>query len=412
MIDINRYTLKNGLRIVHHYDSDTKIVVVNMLYKVGAKNDTPGKTGYAHLLEHLMFEGTTKVPDFDEVLQRVGGENNAYTSQDITNYYEILPYQNVETAFWLESDRMVNLCITEENLSVQRNVVAEEFKQRILNRDYADASAIYRKLAYKKHPYRIITIGEKLSHIYDASLSDVKEYYQKYYAPNNAILSVVGNITFSECIRLADKWFGDIDPQQIDTSPLPQEPAQRKARMKRVCRNVPSSNIYKVYHMVSRHHKDYPCFDLISDILSTGKSSRLNHELVQNKKIFSMVDAAITGSVDSGLLIVVGRLAPDVNMEEADKALSAEIAKLSSERVTKRELEKVVNKFESNFLFENIGANELAANIAYYEMLDSDINEEVDKYRKVTPQQIMEVAKNYLKPSNSTTLYYQAEEKV
>ena len=279
MIDINRYTLKNGLRIVHHYDPDTKIVVVNMLYKVGAKNDTPGKTGYAHLLEHLMFEGTTKVPDFDEVLQRVGGENNAYTSQDITNYYEILPYQNAETAFWLESDRMVNLCLTEENLSVQRNVVAEEFKQRILNRDYADASAIYRKLAYKKHPYRIITIGEKLSHIYDAKLSDVKEYYQKHYAPNNAILSVVGNITFSECIRLAEKWFGDIVPQQIDTSPLPQEPAQRKARMKRVCRNVPSSNIYKVYHMVSRHHKDYPCFDLISDILSTGKSSRLNHEL-------------------------------------------------------------------------------------------------------------------------------------
>lgn len=412
MIDLNRYTLKNGLRVVHHYDSDTKIVVVNMLYKVGAKNDTSGKTGYAHLLEHLMFEGTTEVPNFDEVLQRVGGENNAYTTQDITNYYEILPYQNVETAFWLESDRMVNLSLTEENLSVQRKVVAEEFKQRVLNRDYADSSVIYRKAAYKKHPYRIITIGEKLSHIYDAKLCDVKDYYQRYYAPNNAILSVVGNITFSECIRLAEKWFGNIESQQMDAPPIPQEPAQRKARVKRVYRNVPSSNIYKVYHMVSRYHKDYPCFDLISDILSTGKSSRLNQELVQNQKIFSMVDAAITGNIEPGLLVVVGRLAPGVNIEEADNALSAEIAKLSSQRVTNRELEKVVNKFESNFLFENIGASELAANIAYYEMLGSacDINDEVEKYRRVTPKQIQDVAKAYLKPSNCTTLYYQSKE--
>ena len=408
MIDINRHTLQNGLRIVHHFDSQTKIVAVNILYEVGGKNDLPTKTGYAHLLEHLMFEGSKNVPDFDEVLQSVGGENNAYTTSNITNYYDILPYQNVETAFWLESDRMQNLNLTEESLTVQRNVVAEEFKQRVLNKDYGDSSAIYRKLAYKKHPYRIPTIGDKLSHIYDAKLEDVQAYYKRYYAPNNAILSVVGNIEFLEVVRLAEKWFGHIPSQELDLPQLPVEAQQRKARYKVVERNVPTSNIYKVFHMTSRYHEDYPCFDLITDILASGKSSRLNRELVQNKKIFSMIDSAITGDIEPGLLIVVGRLNPGVKMEEADAELSAAIAKLGSELVTSRELEKVQNKFESNFLFENIGAGELAANLAYYEMLGDAqlINNEVLRYREVTPQRIKEVAAKYLKPSNSSTVYY------
>ena len=411
MININRHTLSNGLRIVHHFDSETKIVALNVLYKVGGKNDLPTQTGYAHLLEHLMFEGSKNVPDFDEVLQSVGGENNAYTTTNITNYYDILPSQNVETAFWVESDRMANLNLTEESLSVQRNVVAEEFKQRVLNKDYGDASAIYKKMAYKKHPYRIPTIGDKLSHIYNAELKDVMAYYKRYYAPNNAILSVVGNITFSEVIRLAEKWFGNIPSQELNLPELPQEPPQRKARYKSVQRNVPASNIYKVFHMTSRYHDDYPCFDLITDILASGKSSRLNRELVQNRKIFSLIDSAITGDTDPGLLLVVGRLNPGVKMEDADEALSAEIARLATELVTSRELEKVLNKFESNFLFENIGAGELAANLAYYEMLGDVnlINREVSKYREVTPQRIREVAKNYLKPSNSSTLYYYSD---
>ena len=411
MIDINRYTLQNGLRIVHHFDSQTKIVAVNLHYEVGGKNDLPTQTGYAHLLEHLMFEGSKNVSDFDEVLQSVGGENNAYTTSNITNYYDIMPYQNVETAFWLESDRMENLNLTEENLSVQRNVVAEEFKQRVLNRDYGDAAAIYKKLAYKKHPYRIPTIGDKLSHIYDAKLEDVEAYYKRYYAPNNAILSVVGNIAFSEVLRLAEKWFGSIPSQELNLPQLPKEPLQRKARYKTVTRNVPTNIIYKVFHMTSRYDEDYPCFDLITDILATGKSSRLNRELVQKKKIFSMIDSAITGDVEPGLLMVVGRLNPGVKMEDADAALSAEIAKLSSEMVTSRELEKVLNKFESNFLFENVGAGELAANLAYYEMLgDANLmNSEVSKYREVTPQRIMDVSKKYLKLSNSSTVYYYSE---
>lgn len=408
MIDINRYTLKNGLQIVHHFDSETKIVAVNILYKVGGKNDEPTKTGYAHLLEHLMFEGSENVPSFDEVLQNVGGENNAYTTLDITNYYDILPYQNAETAFWIESDRMAYLNLTEESLSVQRRVVAEEFKQRVLNRDYGDVSAIYRKLAYKKHPYRIPTIGDKLSHIYNAELSDIKKYYRHYYAPNNAILSVVGNITFSECIRLAEKWFGDIPAQQIANRQLPVEPIQRKARQKSVYRDVPSNMIYKVYHITSRYEEDYPCFDLITDILALGKSSRLKKELVNDKKIFSMVDSAITGDVEPGLLLVVGRINPGVEMEEADKYLSEAISKLSSECVSNRELQKVLNKFESNHLFENIGAGDLAAQLAYYEMLGdaNKINEQITLYREVTPERIKNVSKRYLQPFNCSTLYY------
>lgn len=410
MIDINRHILKNGLRIVHHFDAETKIVAVNILYKVGGKNDEPLKTGYAHLLEHLMFEGSKSVPNFDETLQNVGGENNAYTTSDITNYYDILPYQNVETAFCIESDRMANLNLTEENLAIQRRVVAEEFKQRVLNRDYGNATALYRKIAYKTHPYRIPTIGDKLSHIYNAKLCDIQDYYKKYYAPNNAILSVVGNITFSETIRLAEKWFGDIPAQKENKNLLPQEPQQRKARKKSVYYDVPLNMIYKVYHMTSRHDKNYPCFDLITDILAAGKSSRLNRELVLNKKIFSMIDSAITGDVDPGLLIVVGRLNPGVTMEKADKELSDEIARLSSELVSKRELEKVLNKFESNHLFENIGAGDLAAQIAYYEMLgDANlVNNQVNIYRSVTPEDIMHVSQKYLIERNSSTLYYNA----
>lgn len=408
MIEINRHTLQNGLRIVHNYNPDTKTVTLNILYVVGGKNDNPTQTGYAHLLEHLMFEGSKNALDFDREIQTAGGENNAYTTSDITNYYDILPHQNIETAFWLESDRMMNLNLTEESLMVQRNVVAEEFKQRVLNKDYGDASAIYRKMAYKKHPYRIPVIGEKLSHIYDAQLSDVISYYKTYYSPNNAILSVVGNITFSECIRLVEKWFGDIPPQQITPIQLPKEPRQRKARFKRIERNVPANNIYKVYHMSSIYDKDYPCFDLITDILASGKSSRLNRELVQNKKIFSMIDSVITGDVDPGLLVVVGRVNPEVKIEDADEALSSEIARLGNELITRRELEKVLNKFESNFLFENIGAGELAANLAYYEMLgDAEfINRRVAMYREITPERIRDVAKRYLVPQNSSTLYY------
>lgn len=408
MIDINRHTLKNGLRLVHSFDGGTKIVAVNVLYKVGAKNDLPNMSGYAHLLEHLMFGGSKNVPNFDKVLQNVGGENNAYTSADITNYYDILPAQNIETAFWIESDRMAWLNLSEETLSVQRRVVAEEFKQRNLNRPYGDASALYRKLAYKSHPYRIPVIGEKLSHIYNAKLSDIQEYYKRYYAPNNAILSVVGNISFEEFVALAEKWFGDIPPCELQNYEIPKEPQQRKARYKSVERDVPSNMIYKVYHTTSRNEQDYPCFDLITDILAVGKSSRLKRALVLDKKLFSLIDSSITGDIDPGLLMVIGRLNPGVEMQEADNAISEEIARLGSEGVTKRELEKVLNKFESSYLFENIGAGDLAAQMAYYEMLGdaNQLNKQIERYRAVTPEQIKRVAQKYLVPENCSTLYY------
>ena len=411
MIEVKRYTLSNGLRLVHSYNPETKIVAVNTLYKVGGKNDLPDKTGYAHLLEHLMFEGSENVPDFDTVLQNAGGENNAYTTSDITNYYDILPSQNIETALWLESDRMANLKLTEESLAVQRNVVAEEFKQRYLNRPYGDVSVLYRSVAYKKHPYRIPVIGKKISHIYNAKLEDIKSYYNKYYAPNNAILSIVGNITFEESVKLVEKWFGEIPRGEDINDKIEQEPKQRKARTISVVRNVPSDMIYKVYHMPSRYDKDYYCIDMITDILAIGKSSRLRRELEVNRKIFSAVDSCITGDIDPGLVLVIARLNPGITMEEADKALTEEVDKISSLLVSDRELQKVKNKFESNFLFENMGVGDLAAQLAYCELLGdaSLINDIVDIYRSITAEELIRAAQTYLVPSNSTTLYYKAQ---
>lgn len=410
MIEVKRYTLSNGLRLVHNYNPGTKIVAVNTLYKVGGKNDLPNKTGYAHLLEHLMFEGSENVSDFDAVLQNAGGENNAYTTSDITNYYDILPAQNIETALWIESDRMVNLKLTEESLTVQRNVVAEEFKQRYLNRPYGDVSALYRSVAYKKHPYRIPVIGKRISHIYNAKLEDIKSYYNKYYAPNNAILSIVGNITFEESVKLVEKWFGGIPRGEDIKDKIEQEPKQRKARAISVDRNVPSDMIYKVYHMPSRYDKDYYCIDMITDILAMGKSSRLRRELEVNRKIFSAVDSCITGDIDPGLVLLIARLNPGITMEEADNALTEEINRVSSTLVSERELQKVKNKFESNFLFENMGVGDLAAQLAYCELLGdaSLINDIVDIYRKITAEELMKAAQTYLVSSNSTTLYYNA----
>lgn len=410
MIEVKRHTLSNGLRLVHSYNPETKIVAVNTLYKVGGKNDLPNKTGYAHLLEHLMFEGSENVSDFDAVLQNAGGENNAYTTSDITNYYDILPAQNIETALWLESDRMANLKLTEESLAVQRNVVAEEFKQRYLNRPYGDVSALYRSVAYKKHPYRIPVIGKKISHIYNAELEDIKSYYNKYYVPNNAIISIVGNIIFEESVKLVEKWFGGISKGEDINDKIEQEPKQRKARTISVVRNVPSDMIYKVYHMPSRYDKDYYCIDMITDILAMGKSSRLRRELEVNRKIFSAVDSCITGDIAPGLVLVIARLNPGITMEEADKALTEEIAKVSSSLVSERELQKVKNKFESNFLFENMGVGDLAAQLAYCELLGdaSLINEIVDIYRNITAEELIKAAKTYLVSSNSTTLYYSA----
>ena len=411
MIEIGRHTLDNGLRIVHSEDKTTQMVALNLLYNVGARDEHPDHTGFAHLFEHLMFGGSVNIPDYDSPLQQAGGENNAWTNNDITNYYITLPRQNIETAFWLESDRMLSLAFTPRNLEVQRQVVSEEFKQRYLNQPYGDMGALVRELAYRVHPYQWCTIGKDISHITQATLDEVKDFFFRFYAPNNAILAVSGNITLEETIRLAEKWFGPIPQRDVRPRNLPQEPAQQEERRLSVERNVPADALSMTFHMVERTHPDYYAFDMLSDILSNGRSSRLVQHLVKEKAIFSTVDAYISGSVEAGLFHIMGNPVPGISLEQAEEAIRQELELLKNEPIAEEELEKVKNKYESNFIFANINYLDLATNLAYFELIGKaeDINTEVDKYRAVSASQIMRVAKETFVRENSSTLYYIAK---
>ena len=411
MIEIGRHTLDNGLRIVHSEDKTTQMVALNLLYNVGARDEHPDHTGFAHLFEHLMFGGSVNIPDYDSPLQQAGGENNAWTNNDITNYYITLPRQNIETAFWLESDRMLSLAFTPRNLEVQRQVVSEEFKQRYLNQPYGDMGALVRELAYRVHPYQWCTIGKDISHITQATLDEVKDFFFRFYAPNNAILAVSGNITLDETIRLAEKWFGPIPQRDVRPRNLPQEPAQQEERRLSVERNVPADALSMTFHMVERTHPDYYAFDMLSDILSNGRSSRLVQHLVKEKAVFSTVDAYISGSVEAGLFHIMGNPVPGISLEQAEEAIRQELELLKNEPIAEEELEKVKNKYESNFIFANINYLDLATNLAYFELIGKaeDINTEVDKYRAVSASQIMRVAKETFVRENSSTLYYIAK---
>lgn len=411
MIEIGRHTLDNGLRIVHSEDKTTQMVALNLLYNVGARDEHPDHTGFAHLFEHLMFGGSVNIPDYDSPLQQAGGENNAWTNNDITNYYITLPRQNVETAFWLESDRMLSLAFTPRSLEVQRQVVSEEFKQRYLNQPYGDMGALVRELAYRVHPYQWCTIGKDISHITQATLDEVKDFFFRFYAPNNAILAVSGNITLEETIRLAEKWFGPIPRRDVRPRNLPQEPVQQEERRLSVERNVPADALSMTFHMVERTHPDYYAFDMLSDILSNGRSSRLVQHLVKEKAIFSTVDAYISGSVEAGLFHIMGNPVPGISLERAEEAIRQELELLKNEPIAEEELEKVKNKYESNFIFANINYLDLATNLAYFELIGKaeDINTEVDKYRAVSASQMMRVAKETFVRENSSTLYYIAK---
>lgn len=411
MIEIGRHTLDNGLRIVHSEDKTTQMVALNLLYNVGARDEHPDHTGFAHLFEHLMFGGSINIPDYDSPLQQAGGENNAWTNNDITNYYITLPRQNIETAFWLESDRMLSLAFTPRSLEVQRQVVSEEFKQRYLNQPYGDMGALVRELAYRVHPYQWCTIGKDISHITQATLDEVKDFFFRFYAPNNAILAVSGNITLEETIRLAEKWFGPIPRRDVRPRNLPQEPVQQEERRLSVERNVPADALSMTFHMVERTHPDYYAFDMLSDILSNGRSSRLVQHLVKEKAVFSTVDAYISGSVEAGLFHIMGNPVPGISLEQAEEAIRQELELLKNEPIAEEELEKVKNKYESNFIFTNINYLDLATNLAYFELIGKaeDINTEVDKYRAVSASQIMRVAKETFVRENSSTLYYIAK---
>lgn len=410
MIKVNRHTLANGLRIIHSQDESTQMVALNLLYDVGARDEHPEHTGFAHLFEHLMFGGSLNIADYDTPVQNAGGENNAWTSNDMTNYYITLPYQNVETGFWLESDRMLSLDFNPKSLDVQRQVVIEEFKQRNLNQPYGDASHLIREMAYQTHPYQWPTIGKEISHIANATLDEVKEFFYRFYAPNNAILAVTGHISLEETILLAEKWFGPIPARNVPKRNLLKEVQQTAIRRKTVERKVPVDALYMAFHMCDRHHADYPVYDIITDILSNGRSSRFIQHLVQENKIFTGIDAYITGSIDEGLLHIAGKPAEGISLEEAEKAIWAELDELKRVSVDELELEKVKNRYESEQIFNNINYLNVATNLAYFELLGKaeDINDEVRKYRSVTASQLQKVAQKTFIPENCSILYYKA----
>ncbi len=409
MINYEKYRLPNGLTVIHHYDANTPMVVVNVLYKVGARDESPDKTGFAHLFEHLMFGGSINVPNFDTPLQLAGGDNNAFTNNDITNYYETLPVANIETALWVESDRMLQLEFSEQSLEVQKKVVCEEFKQRYLNQPYGDAWLKLRPLAYKTHPYQWATIGKKLSHIENASLEDVKSFFYKHYGPDNAILSIAGNIKFDETIKLAQKWFGGIENRNISKTNLPLEPTQIEERHETVKADVPQKAIYKAYHMCDRLHTDFHATDFMSDILSGGKSGRLLNKLVKEQNLFSDINAYISGDLDAGLFVVEGRLNDDVSFDNAERAINDELTKLQQECVHDNELQKVKNKAESIFVFDQLNLMNKAMNLAFAENIGHIdwVNTEIDLYKNVKKEHIQKVAQQILNVTNCSTLYYE-----
>ena len=413
MIQFETFELENGLRFIVNTDKTSPFVAINTLYDIGSKDEIQERTGFAHLFEHLMFGGSKNIPAFDTPLQKVGGENNAFTNTDITNYYITLPKENIETGFWLESDRMLELDFSQKSLDTQKNVVIEEFKQRYLNRPYGDTWLLLRPLAYKVHPYMWPTIGKDISHIEKANLSHVKEFFYEHYAPNNAIIAVSGNVSTKEIKKLAKKWFGDIPRRDIKQRNLPTEPIQTEKRKLTVERNVPASSIYKVFHMCKRNHADFYAADMISDILSNGKSSRLYQHLVQDQKIFSEINAYITGEIEEGLFVISGNVMPSFSLEKAEAAIQSELQKITEGFVFDYELQKVKNKIESTIIFSESSILNKAMNLAKFSHLGNCnlINTEIDAYTAVTPNDINRVANAIFKEENDSTLYYKSIQK-
>ncbi len=410
MVNYERFELSNGLRVLVHQDASTPMVAVNVLYNVGARDESPDKTGFAHLFEHLMFGGSANVPDFDDPIQRAGGENNAFTNNDITNFYDILPAENIETAFWLESDRMLSLNFDERVLDVQRKVVLEEFKETCLNQPYGDVWHHLTDMAYKVHPYRWPTIGKAPEHVEEATMEDVKDFYFKYYRPNNAVLTVAGNVPVERVRELAEKWFGDIPAGEVPQRRLPKEPPQKKLEQRINEANVPVDALYLAFHAPGRTDDDFYAADLLSDILSNGSSSRLYRRLLKDRQLFSSIDAYLTGSIDPGLLIIEGKPSDGVSLETAEKAIWEELEQLKSELLPADELQKIKNKMESTLAFSELNVLNKAINLAFFEIIgDADlINREAALYQQVTAEDIREVARRLLTPENCSELYYKA----
>ncbi|MDM1296374.1 insulinase family protein [Sphingobacterium sp. N143] len=410
MVSYQKFTLENGLRVLVHEDHNTAMACVNILYDVGARDESPEQTGFAHLFEHLMFGGSEHIPNFDTELQKVGGENNAFTSNDITNYYITLPSSNLETALWLESDRMLNLAFSPQSLEVQRNVVSEEFKQRYLNQPYGDVWLKLRPLAYKVHPYRWATIGKELKHIEDATMEDVKAFFKLHYNPQNAILVIAGDVHLEEVKLLVQKWFGDIVPGKKYERQLPQEPTQRELRREIVWAEVPLDALYMTFHGPARLEDGYFAMDLLSDILSRGSSSRLYRRLVKEEQLFSEINAYVMGSIDNNLFVIEGKPSDGVSLEEAERAVWAELDLLKFELIPDMELEKVKNKIESTNVFAELSILDKAMNLAYHELLGdaNGINTEVSKYLSLTAEELQLQAQAIFNPENASILMYKS----
>ena len=408
MIQFEKFTLTNGLRVIVHQDLSTPMAVMNIMYDVGARDENPEQTGFAHLFEHLMFGGSVNIPSYDEPLQMAGGENNAYTTNDLTNYYIQLPADNLETAFWLESDRMLSLAFEEKSLETQRKVVCEEFKEHYLTKPYGDVWHKMRELAYKKHPYRWMTIGKELSHIENAKLEDVKNFFFKHYRPVNAVMVVAGNVTTEKVKALAEKWFADIPSGEMYKRNLPQEPEQTEERRQEIKANVPLDALYKCWHMPGRLDRRYYIIDLLTDILSGGGSSRLYQSLVKEKQLFSNIECHHFGSTDDGLVVIEGKLVKGVKMEVAEKAIEIELEKMKSELVSETELQKVKNKTESMIAFEDMSVMSRANSLAHYEILGDAawMNDELEKYGMVNTEDILQESRNIFRNSNCNTIHY------
>ena len=408
MIQFEKFQLDNGLKVLVHQDTSTPMAVVNVLYNVGAKDEDPNKTGFAHLFEHLMFGGSVNIPVYDEPLQRAGGENNAYTTNDLTNYYCQIPAENIETAFWLESDRMLSLAFSKKSLEVQRKVVCEEFKEHYINKPYGDAWHKMRSLAYTQHSYRWMTIGASLQHVEDATMEDVKDFFFQFYRPNNAILVVTGNVQTEQVKQLAQKWFGPIEAGKPYVRNLPKEPVQEKSRSMDVRADVPLDMLMMTWHMGGRFDEGYHATDLITEVLGGGTSARLYEQLIKVKQIFSSIDCYHFGTVDPGLLVIEGKLVKGISMAVAEKAVLEEIEKIKNEILDAKEVQKVINKTESVICFEDMSIMNRAHSLAYYELLgDADLmNKELSMYQKVTPSMIQHTAQQIFQDSNRNTLYY------
>ncbi len=410
MINFTRFVLENGLRVIIHEDHTTPLTAMNIVYDVGARDEHPEKTGFAHLFEHLMFEGSVNIPSYDTPLQLAGGSNNAFTSNDITNYYLTLPSAHIETGFWLESDRMLELAFSQEKLDIQKKVVSEEFKQRYLNQPYGDLWLVARPFMYKQHPYQWATIGKSLEHIEKATLDDVTQFFFTHYAPNNAVLVISGSVETEKIKSLCDKWFGSIPRRDVPKRNLPVEPKQEELKRMRVERNVPSDALMMAYHMCGKTDADYYAYDLMSDVLSGSNSSRMHEVLIKEKRIFTEVGAYVLGSVDPGLFIFFGKLDHNFSIEDGEKAIRELIDEIKTQPVSASELQKVKNKFETQERFSKMNVLDKAMKLAFAELLGdaNEINTELDRYLQVSSNDIHRIANACFTDSNCSILEYKA----